>query len=66
MTAGIARKHWPKGRKLLSLNSHFDGKILSKQAEIPSSCGKAQGQHMEKIYSAIFLEVSVFMALIVF
>jgi hypothetical protein len=26
----------------------FDGKVLSKQAEIPSSCGKGQGQHMEK------------------
>jgi hypothetical protein len=26
----------------------FDGKILSKQAEILSSCGKGQGQHMEK------------------
>jgi hypothetical protein len=26
----------------------FEGKILSKQADIPSSCGKRQGQHMEK------------------
>jgi hypothetical protein len=47
--------------------------MLSKQVEIPSSCGKGQGQHMEKksgkkiccYWGAIFLEVSVFMALTV-
>jgi hypothetical protein len=27
----------------------FYGKILSKQSEILSSCGKGQGQHMAKI-----------------
>jgi hypothetical protein len=26
----------------------FKGKLLSKQAEIISDCGKGQGQHMEK------------------
>jgi hypothetical protein len=50
----------------------FDGKILSKQAEIPSSCRKGQGQHMGKksgkklaFFWQCFLEVSVFTALTV-
>jgi hypothetical protein len=46
---------------------------LSKQAEIPSSCGKGQGLHMEQksgnkiqlFFWQFFLEVSVFMALTV-
>jgi truncated hemoglobin YjbI len=32
----------------------FYGKVLPKQAEIPSSCGKGQGQHVKK-KSAVFL-----------
>jgi hypothetical protein len=38
----------PNDKNYLLEIAIFDGKILSKQAEIPSSCGKGQGQHMEK------------------